>query len=151
LHKAEQRERLGPVLCARLDELRANPDRSESEQSEYQQLYVFTDMAPGPGAPMLAQRVRANPGNQEANAALNREVQALSVEVQTSALARLTAPVVVASGEHDPRPAAALSSLLAALPHAERRVIADAGHLPWLESPAEVASVLARIVGLASG
>jgi pimeloyl-ACP methyl ester carboxylesterase len=56
--------------------------------------------------------------------------------VGSAALARFTRPVLVVNGEHDtPIRRRAGQALAAALPNAERVVIAGAGHLPNLDAP----------------
>jgi proline iminopeptidase len=52
------------------------------------------------------------------------------------AAARITCLVTIIFG-NDPRPWTASDSLLAALPNANRIVLKDAGHAPWVERPAD--------------
>jgi proline iminopeptidase len=49
----------------------------------------------------------------------------------------LSVPTLIVDGARDPRPRTSVDSLAEALPHATRVTLADAGHLPWTESPSE--------------
>lgn len=58
-------------------------------------------------------------------------------------LARWTAPTLVIAGDHDAiMPLADLEALARGIPGARLEVIAGAGHLPYLEQPAQVARLL---------
>ena len=75
------------------------------------------------------------PPNRAVNLALNTECRALSLADQVDACRDLAAPVLVIHGASDPRPVAALDSLLDALPNARLVVLDRAGHTPWLDAP----------------
>jgi|SRR6266487_2375431 len=64
-----------------------------------------------------------------------------------AACSSLTIPVLIIDGEDDIRPRWAVNSLEQALPTAVRAVLPNAGHLPWLDAPAEFASVLLNFLG----
>jgi pimeloyl-ACP methyl ester carboxylesterase len=65
-----------------------------------------------------------------------------------AALAVVTAPAIVAVGEHDkPDFHLAADALAAALPNASKSVIADAGHLAPLEQPVAFRELLLSLVG----
>jgi proline iminopeptidase len=50
---------------------------------------------------------------------------------------RLDVPVLIIDGARDLRPRWAVDSLEQALPTVTRVVLSGAGHMPWLEAPAE--------------
>lgn len=91
-------------------------------------------------------RAMLRPGlrvNREVNAALNREAgpQALAPDMPRR-LAALAMPTLVMHGEKDPRPAWAARQVADAIPGAQWRLIAGAGHLPWVEAPDAVREAL---------
>lgn len=59
---------------------------------------------------------------------------------------RLEVPVLIIDGELDLRPRRAVDSLARALPDVRRVVLPDAGHIPWLERPGELAGHLLRFL-----
>ena len=56
-------------------------------------------------------------------------------------------PVLIIDGSADLRPRSAVDSLAAALPNVTRVVLPGAGHVPWLEVPAEFASHVLDFLG----
>jgi proline iminopeptidase len=84
--------------------------------------------------------------NMTCNSALNAELSAIPSEEWLARCARIQAPVVVIQGSEDPRPVAAVDSMLAALPSAVRAVLPGAGHYPWVERPLEFVSGVQRLV-----
>jgi len=54
-----------------------------------------------------------------------------------AACRRLEIPVLIIDGARDPRPRWAVDSLEQALPAVTRVILPGAGHIPWLEEPAE--------------
>ncbi|HJV08264.1 MAG TPA: alpha/beta hydrolase [Acidimicrobiales bacterium] len=81
--------------------------------------------------------------NLEANAGLWTECKRDLDEAHlASQCASLSVPVLVLHGAEDPRPAWATDSLVAALPDAQRVVVAGAGHLPFVERPAAFRDVV---------
>lgn len=76
--------------------------------------------------------------NAECNSALNAEVGAIPEEEWLRRCARVTVPVLAIQGERDPRPLAAVDSMLAALASARRVVLPAAGHYPWVERAQEL-------------
>jgi proline iminopeptidase len=51
-------------------------------------------------------------------------------------------PALVVHGVGDPRPARALDGIVAAMPRAELRLLDGVGHMPWVEDPDGLRSVL---------
>jgi len=98
----------------------------------------------GPDAPALA-RGMATPWfgvNHEAYDELWTEIrQTWRVSELAAACRRLTVPVLIIDGAQDLRPRWAVDSLAGALPDVTR-VTLPAGHMPWLERPAEFAAAV---------
>ncbi|HEX6525751.1 MAG TPA: alpha/beta hydrolase [Streptosporangiaceae bacterium] len=114
-------------------------DRTLAEEREMCLLQWRTDFAPASDAAghALALWDTRPPGaviNWSANRGLWND---RGTEDLRQAAARVTCPVTMISGIDDPRPWTACDSLLAALPHASRTVLNDAGHAPWAERPAD--------------
>jgi proline iminopeptidase len=137
---AEQARRLGSDR-ARLTDLSAIPaaDLTLAEEREMCLLQWRTDFSPGPDAAghALALWETRPPGAATINLAANRQLWGdRATEDLRLAAARVTCPVTMIFGADDPRPWTASDSLLAALPHASRTVLENAGHAPWAERPA---------------
>lgn len=75
--------------------------------------------------------------NTQCNGALNGELSAVPDDEWLRSCARVTAPVLVIQGDHDPRPLEATDSMIRALPAVRRVVLRGAGHYPWVERPQE--------------
>lgn len=58
----------------------------------------------------------------------------------------LEVPVLIIDGQRDLRPRWAVDSLARALPRVTRVTIPEAGHIPWLEAPAEFVRSLAEFL-----
>jgi proline iminopeptidase len=58
----------------------------------------------------------------------------------------LEVPVLIIDGQRDLRPRWAVDSLARALPRVTRVTIPEAGHIPWLEAPAEFVQSLAEFL-----
>jgi proline iminopeptidase len=99
-------------------------------------------------ATALDQARRLNTPRFEPNQACAAELTAdLGTWTDREAACRtIDVPVLIVHGELDLRPPAVTDSLLAALPHASREVIAGAAHYPWLEAPEAFGTVLRRWV-----
>ena len=83
--------------------------------------------------------------NHDVNRALNEEMDRWDATTGIPAqLALIDGPVLMIHGGGDPRPAPV--SIAEALPRAELVLIADAGHLPWMERLDEVAAALRRFL-----
>jgi proline iminopeptidase len=76
------------------------------------------------------------------NAELNADGKTRTEDELARRCRTLDVPVLVVAGEEDPRPPFAVDSLVAALPDAERVVLSGVGHLPWLEDPEALRTVL---------
>ncbi|GHH15694.1 alpha/beta fold hydrolase [Streptomyces lanatus] len=71
--------------------------------------------------------------NTECNVALNAENRRRPGLY--AACRALDLPVLIVDGARDIRPRSAVDSLERALPRADRVILPDAGHLPWVEDP----------------
>jgi proline iminopeptidase len=142
---AERDRRLGPDR-ERLAELSAIPasGRTPAEERERCLLQWRTDFSPAPGAAAHALALwETRPPGTAINEAANRELwNDRGTEDLLLAAARITCPVTMIFGNDDPRPWTASDSLLAALPNASRIVLADAGHSPWAERPADTRALI---------
>jgi proline iminopeptidase len=134
----EEESRLTPAERTRFLSLKAM-ERSEEEEFEFRVLQDMPNFADRRRARALAEadvrEMLAYPINQEANGALSAEVDAIAERDLVAQCRELTVPTLVVHGAMDPRPAAAVDSLTAALPDCTSIVLPDAGHLPWIEDP----------------
>ncbi len=138
---------LSPEQRARRDELAAI-DRTEEEERELCAIVWSPDFADRSTAPAQAASMAAVPFlvNRACNAAINAETKVWDEQELARRCRGLDVPVLIVHGSEDPRPAWAVDSLAAALPHAEVHVLAGAGHLPWVEAPHETAAALATFL-----
>ena len=137
--RATERSRRSPQQQARLEELAGLPVRSEAEEIEFLTLSWFTDHADENHAwewASAAARER-RPINYPMNAQLNADKRVTPLESQVERLRLLLPPgTTIIGGDGDPRPAPFLRSLAGRL-GCDVTIIADAGHEPWLEKPAD--------------
>jgi proline iminopeptidase len=138
----EFRRRLGEDL-ERWATLR-NRSRTDAEEHEFCLLQWRPDFAPHADATAHAEALwRTRPPGTEVNQRANRELSAdRATEDLRVVAAGVRSPVTMLFGADDPRPWLASDSLLAALPDAQRFVLADAGHSPWAEQPDAVRTML---------
>jgi proline iminopeptidase len=136
-------ERLAPS-AARRSELRGR-DRTEAEDRELAVLQWSAEFT-GADAVRHAEEM-ATPWlgvNWECHREIWGELERTWREADLVAECHaLDVPVLIIDGAADLRPRWAVDSLERALPHVTRVVFPDAGHVPWLELPAEFASRLA--------
>lgn len=87
--------------------------------------------------------------NPPADPALAERLFAPDVLVPPAALAAITAPVLMISGEHDPIwPPAALSGIVPCFADARQVVMPGTGHSPYFEQPAAFNALVADFLGL---
>ncbi len=116
---------------------------------EYRRLSYLPDVADREHAARLVEPLATAPWplNLESNAALGAEGKNDLHEGRlASRCATLPLPVLVLHGDADPHPVWATDSLVAALPDAQRVILPGTGHLPFVERPAEFASVVERFL-----
>jgi proline iminopeptidase len=135
-HRTELLRRLG-TGAARFTRLDSSPKRSAEEEAECNRLRWGTDYADeASGRPRVQRMLDAGfEVNSECNGSLMAELYQLSLEDWAKRLRGFEQPVLVIAGERDPRPVAAIDSLVAMLPSVEKLVLPDAGHFPWVERP----------------
>ncbi|NLE98972.1 MAG: alpha/beta hydrolase, partial [Propionibacterium sp.] len=80
------------------------------------------------------------------NAAANHALGGFRDIDQITWVSALRCPVTFVHGTHDPRPVHTVRALAAHASRARKRVVSDAGHLPWLEQPEQVREILHEIV-----
>jgi pimeloyl-ACP methyl ester carboxylesterase len=149
-YRSERARRLREDELTFFDEISARHRSGEvvSPEDERRWLHLlwrteFADPDKGPDFDRVP--LFAFPANQEVNRSvvedLNRVVATrnLPAELQT-----ITAPVLFLHGLSDPRPPAA--ELIDALPNSFLTLIADAGHLPWLENYSAVRDAIRQIL-----
>jgi proline iminopeptidase len=131
----------------RIAELRSG-DRTADEDRELAILQWSAEFTDGNGIGHAQQMATPWFGiNYECNATIGAELKRVWHEPELAAACRgLAIPVMIIDGVHDARPRWAVDSLEQALPAATRAVLPDAGHLPWLDAPAEFTSVLANFL-----
>ncbi|GAA1641281.1 alpha/beta fold hydrolase [Catellatospora bangladeshensis] len=147
-YQQEKARRLTAAQAARLADLTARPARSRDEEAEWRALNWCTDHAdPVSGwALAMADACPDVPINTEAHRLLNGETKRRADAAVLAQAAALDLPCWFVHGAADPRPASAVAALAAAVPGARMHVIDGAGHQPWHERPAELATVLRRII-----
>jgi proline iminopeptidase len=138
-YAAERERRLGADL-SRWQELSAR-ERTSDEEHEWCVLQWSVDYSPSVDGRSLAEEDWANrETGVEVNHVSNRqlsEANHAAADRVLQELPGLVPPLLVVHGADDPRPVAATDSLVNASRHVGRRVIAGAGHSPWVERPAE--------------
>jgi proline iminopeptidase len=144
-HERNFRARLGDDRD-RWRALKSRRSRSEAEERELDVLWLSADFADRARAREHAERLLTPylGTNWECSRALNADRRRSGGLL--GACATLAAPVLLVDGAHDIRPRRAVDSLERALPAARRVVLADAGHLPWVEEPAAFRAAVARFL-----
>ena len=133
-HRTELLRRLGPE-AERYARLESSTDPSADEEAECNRLRWSTDyVEEASGRPRVQRLLDAGfEVNVECNRSLTAELYQLSLDDWATRLRAFDRPVLVVAGERDPRPVAAIDSLVAMLPNVEKHVLPDAGHFPWVE------------------
>lgn len=117
-------------------------DRSSDEERELRIFGFMSDFADPAFGRLLATELADAPSNMECNRQLNDELEAIDPAEWARRCAKLSVPVLVVEGMHDPRPVAAADSLVASLPNVRRETFTGSAHWPWLEEPARFQSVV---------
>ena len=124
--------------------LRARQPRSAAEERELATLQLSADFADRDRALEQAERettpfLGADP---ECSRALNADRGRFPSDTLLGSCQALQVPVLLVDGAADRRPRRSVDSLERALPDVRRVVLAGAGHLPWVESPAAFRSAV---------
>ena len=119
---------------------------SDEDERAWARLQWRTDFADPETAPDFDREPLFDyPANLEVNKAVNADMDVFATTHDLLAeLKSIEAPALFVHGEGDPRPAP--HSIVAAIADAQLRLIAGAGHLPWLERPLEVAEILGEFL-----
>lgn len=152
-YRTEMRRRLGSDL-PRWQHLHDKPDLTRAEEHEFCLLQWRPDYAPGPAAAEFAAEFAAAIWDDDlrVNLRCNRELAADRSRDEAELArrcAQLRRPVLIVHGAADPRPVWATDTLVAALPDVRRVVIDGAGHMPWAEQPAAVATAIRDFIASA--
>ena len=127
-----------PGRLARWTELNGLPTRTEDEERERAVLQWSIEFEDRERAMEHAGRMADPwfPIGTACNKALNAErKRTWGTPELYAACRRLDLPVLIVDGARDIRPRSAVDSLVEALPRVRRVVLAEAGHLPWVEDP----------------
>ena len=85
--------------------------------------------------------------NHDCNATISAELsQDLKDTDLAARCAEIEAPVLIIDGARDIRPRDAVDSLHRAIPHCQRIILPEAGHLPWVEAPAAFHSAVVQFL-----
>jgi proline iminopeptidase len=119
---------------------------SEDEDRRWAHLNWRTEFADVEAAPDFDREpLFSFPANHDVNRALGADMDAFAATHDLLAeLGSMKSPAMFIHGDEDLRPAP--TTVVEALPDARLVRIADAGHLPWLERPTEVARALRAFV-----
>jgi proline iminopeptidase len=142
-YRAELLRRLG-ADAPRFTRLEASSTRTAAEQVEQNRLRWSTDYVDEALARPRVQRMLDDgfEVNAECNRVMAAELIAISLDDWATRLRAVQCPVLIVAGAADPRPVAAVDSLVALLPNAQRCVLPDAGHFPWVEQPERFATAV---------
>lgn len=143
-YKAAPSERLTREQQLRCATLEAMPTRTPAEEVEWRTLRWAPDFADRARALELA-AIDAGapwPVNLACNAAITAETKAWDGAALLARCGTLEVAALLVHGAQDPRPPFAIDDVARAIPDAAVSIITEAGHLPWLERPGAVASVI---------
>lgn len=146
--RAEIARRLSPTQARRLADLEAYPDRDPVREQEFRELSWFTDYAdPVEGRAAAHTFARMDyPINQDANRSLMAEVDELGDRGLETAARSLQMPALFIHGEQDPRPWSCAHDLAEMVDRSRWELLPNAGHLPWVEQPRQLADLLSGFV-----
>lgn len=124
--------------------------RSPEEEREFAIVNRMTNYYDRATARVLAERHHDDrfAANLAANRLIGEEIKRWDEEAMVARCRLLHVPTLVVHGEGDPRPLAALDTLIRALPDVRVELIARAGHEPWLENPESMRQTLRGFLGL---
>lgn len=132
--------------AAKFAALRALPRPTAGQQREEDFLRLLTEFPDSSAARSHVERLLSPYflSDPAVNKTLNAEMREL---IEADLIERCRAlpesvPVLIVDGALDPRPRWAVDSLAAALPNVSRVNLNQAGHLPWLDSPAEFGAAI---------
>jgi proline iminopeptidase len=148
-HKANFRAALAPY-AAKYHALTALDRPTAGQQRDADLLQLSVDLPAPTGRHARAQAERLlSPyflSDPAVNATLNAEMRTFAEADLVERCRALAVPTLVVDGALDLRPRRSCDSLAAALPDVTRVTLPAAGHLPWLDAPADFAAALHAFV-----
>lgn len=145
-YRAERARRLAP-WAERFAELDGR-ERTTAEEVEWRRLSWATDYADPQAGYDLAAAMAAS--SHAINHQANRALVSFDDMDQITWATAVRCPITFIHGMADPRPVGPVVALAAHARAPRKRVVSDAGHLPWVEQPERVREILAEIVATAS-
>lgn len=142
-----ERARRGAPWVERFAQL-GGRERTPEEEVEWRRLAWATDYADPQAGYGLAEPMARSPHviNQQANRAL----MAFDDMDQITWATAVRCPITFVHGAADPRPIGPVVALSAHARAPRKRVVPEAGHLPWVEQPERMQEILAELVVSAS-
>lgn len=142
-----ERARRGALWAERFADL-GSRERTPEEEVEWRRLAWATDYADPQGGYDLAEPMARSPHpiNQQANRAL----MSFDDMDQITWTTAVRCPITFVHGVADPRPVGPVVSLAAHARAPRKRVVSEAGHLPWVEQPERMREILVELVVSAS-
>ncbi len=144
-YRPERARRLAPWAerFAALD----GRERSREEEIEWRRIQWATDYAdPRAGYELALPMARSD---HAINRAANRALMSWDDMDQITWATATRCPVTFIHGSADPRAVGPVMALSAHTRAPRKRVVSEAGHLPWVEEPAQVEEILAELVASA--
>lgn len=146
-YSQELRARLEPDEASILEEYRyrarANEDIPSDLEKDAVRLLWRTDFADPARFDRLGEPLYECRINWTVNQQVHGDWLRLAEDEGFRDLVRaLTVSILIIHGKHDPRPSWPARQLSEDLQHVEYHLIEDAGHLPWLEKPESVRSII---------
>lgn len=145
-YRAERARRLAP-WAERFAELKGR-DRTVEEEIEWRRLSWATDYADPQAGYELAAPMARSPHT--INHQVNRALMSFGDMDQITWATAVRCPITFVHGTADPRPVGPVVALAAHTRAPRKRVVPEAGHLPWVEQPERMREILAELVVSAS-
>lgn len=122
--------------AARIEELRAIPDRTDEQERELEQVrfaheFPDRDRALELAATMVGELFPAD----DVKDPINTEMRSWSEQDLIERCRALEVPTLIVDGARDSRPRWSVDSLAEALPRSTRVELVYSGHFPWLDEP----------------
>lgn len=145
-YRAERTRRQAP-WAGRLAEL-TDRDRTPEEEVEWRRITWATDYADPQAGYDLAEPMARSPHTIDQQ--VNRALMTFDDMDQITWATAVSCPITFVHGSSDPRPVGPVVALAAHARAPRKRVVTEAGHLPWLEQPERMREILAELVASAS-
>ena len=145
-YRAERTRRRAP-WTERFAEL-TDRDRTPEEEVEWRRITWATDYADPQAGYDLAEPMARSP--HAINLQVNRALMDFDDMDQITWATAVRCPITFVHGSSDPRPVGPVVALAAHARAPRKRVVTEAGHLPWIEQPERMREILAELVASAS-